>query len=151
MKGVHHITVTSKGLTYNIVLERKITIIKGKSATGKTTLVGMISDWLTSTRHSGTGVSVKFDANKIYDIDGRMSIDDTLYGKTNCIFMADEGKIDLDDYHTCDLINCSDNYFLFVSRLGCIAGLTYAIGSILELKTEKHGNVFYTSAVKPRV
>lgn len=149
MKGVHHIIVTSKGLTYNIVLERKITIIKGKSATGKTTLVEMISSW--RRKGSNLKVSVKHDAKKLIVLDGTPELEDLLLKEHGCIFIADEGDVDLGDKGFCDLVDHSDNYFILISRLGCIAGLTYAISSIVELKTEKHGNVYYTSAVKPRV
>ena len=44
MKGKHKIEVRSKRIVFTIELERNITILRGDSATGKTTLVEMLSD-----------------------------------------------------------------------------------------------------------
>ena len=41
MKGKHKIEVRSKRIVFTIELERNITILRGDSATGKTTLVPM--------------------------------------------------------------------------------------------------------------
>lgn len=43
MKGKHKIEVRSKRIVFTIELERNITILRGDSATGKTTLVEMLS------------------------------------------------------------------------------------------------------------
>ena len=42
MKGKHKIVVSTKRLKYEFELHRNLTIIRGDSATGKTTLVDMI-------------------------------------------------------------------------------------------------------------
>lgn len=42
MKGSHHIIVQNRWLHYEFDIRRNITIIRGDSATGKTTLIGMI-------------------------------------------------------------------------------------------------------------
>ena len=42
MKGKHLVTVQNRKLYYRFEIERNINIIKGDSATGKTTLVEMI-------------------------------------------------------------------------------------------------------------
>ena len=44
MKGTYRIRITSKRLQYDFELRRKYTIIKGDSATGKTTLYSLILD-----------------------------------------------------------------------------------------------------------
>ena len=44
MKGKHKIVVSTKRLKYEFELHRNLTIIRGDSATGKTTLVDMIRD-----------------------------------------------------------------------------------------------------------
>ena len=42
MRGKHRVIVSTKRLKYDFELRRNLTIIRGDSATGKTTLVDMI-------------------------------------------------------------------------------------------------------------
>ena len=42
MKGSYHIRVENKRLRYDLDIRRNITIIRGDSATGKTTLIEML-------------------------------------------------------------------------------------------------------------
>ena len=42
MKGKHRVVVSTKRLKYDFELRRNLTIIRGDSATGKTTLIDMI-------------------------------------------------------------------------------------------------------------
>ena len=44
MKGKYRIIVENKKIRYDFEVKRNITIIKGDSATGKTTLADMISE-----------------------------------------------------------------------------------------------------------
>ena len=44
MKGKHHIIIESARLKYEFDIKRNITIIQGDSATGKSTLIDLISD-----------------------------------------------------------------------------------------------------------
>ena len=46
MKGNVKIVVSTKRLRYELNVRRNITIIQGDSATGKTTLVQIVSDYL---------------------------------------------------------------------------------------------------------
>lgn len=56
MKGKYRIIVTAKRLRYDFEIRRNITIIRGDSATGKTTLVDMIQEYVNNP--SGTPVEV---------------------------------------------------------------------------------------------
>ena len=56
MKGKHKVIVSTKRLKYEFELRRNLTIIQGDSATGKTTLVDMIRDFVNNP--SGTPVEV---------------------------------------------------------------------------------------------
>ena len=53
MKGTHSITVGNNVLRYKFEIRRNITIIKGDSATGKTTLVDMIREYYDNGEQSG--------------------------------------------------------------------------------------------------
>ena len=54
MKGKHRVVVSTKRLKYDFELRRNLTIIRGDSATGKTTLIDMIQDYVNNL--SGTPV-----------------------------------------------------------------------------------------------
>lgn len=45
MKGIQHIEVSNRKVKFKLDLIRNITIIRGESGTGKTTLYNMISDY----------------------------------------------------------------------------------------------------------
>ena len=57
MKGKHRIIVSTKRLKYDFEIRRNLTVIRGDSATGKTTLVDMIREYVNNP--SGTPVGQK--------------------------------------------------------------------------------------------
>ena len=59
MRGRHSLIVQSAHLKYEMEFSRNITIIQGDSATGKTTLVEMIEEYLLN--GSDTGITLSCD------------------------------------------------------------------------------------------
>ena len=59
MKGTYKIKISNSKVTFNLELERNITIICGKSATGKTTLIGLIRDYEQLGKASGVTIQCK--------------------------------------------------------------------------------------------
>lgn len=59
MKGKHRIIVSTKRLKYDFEIRRNLTVIRGDSATGKTTLVDMIREYVNNP--SGTPVELTCD------------------------------------------------------------------------------------------
>ena len=64
MKGKYHFKVRSKRALFDFTIRRNITILKGDSATGKTTLLHMLYEYLRVGRESGFTVSS--DASYLY-------------------------------------------------------------------------------------
>lgn len=56
MKGNIRVVVSTKKLRYELNLRRNITVIQGNSASGKTTLIQIISDYLSGRTGPGTEV-----------------------------------------------------------------------------------------------
>ena len=56
MKGSINILISTKRLRYELELRRNITIIQGDSASGKTTMIQIISDYLAGKAGPGTKV-----------------------------------------------------------------------------------------------
>ena len=57
MKGKHKVVIKNNRLHYEFEIKRNITIIKGDSATGKTTLLRILYEYLRIGRQSGYAVS----------------------------------------------------------------------------------------------
>lgn len=141
MRGKRFIRLEVERVEYNFELERKITIIKGNSATGKTTFVEAVSAWIENGRKSG----VKLVSDSSVFVLNKTNWRDCL-SKKGCILIADEG-FDIILYKDfSSLVNESDNYFLFVSRSGRLKYLTYSINSILELNSSRVGTKVVTTA-----
>ena len=56
MKGKHSIVVRNRRVQFALELERNITVIRGVSATGKTTMLGMLRDYEELGTQSGVTV-----------------------------------------------------------------------------------------------
>lgn len=56
MKGKHSIVVRNRRVQFALELERNITVIRGDSATGKTTMLGMLRDYEELGAQSGVAV-----------------------------------------------------------------------------------------------
>ena len=56
MKGKHSIVVRNRRVQFALELERNITVIRGDSATGKTTMLGMLRDYEELGAQSGVTV-----------------------------------------------------------------------------------------------
>ena len=46
MKGKHRIIISTKRIKYDFEIRRNLTVIRGDTSTGKTTLVDMIRDYV---------------------------------------------------------------------------------------------------------
>ena len=88
MRGKHRVVVSTKRLKYEFELRRNLTIIRGDSATGKTTLVDMVRDFVNHS--SGTPVDLVCDKH-CYVLEGALW-KEQLSGISDGIVFIDEGK-----------------------------------------------------------
>ena len=77
MKGKHKIEVRSGRVVFTIELERNITILRGDSATGKTTLVEMLQAYETYGRQSGVTVSCDKTCRVLSGVNWEMQLNAT--------------------------------------------------------------------------
>lgn len=145
MKGRYHLIIGNKRLTYDLYLERSITIIKGMSATGKSTLVSLFEQVFQKKR-TGLHCNLK---DKLMLLEGSTDWLSLLANEKNKIFIADE---DIEYVQTKDfarVVQASDNYFIFITRSGRMKWLTYSVDCIYELGTDKcSDNSFITRLYK---
>ncbi len=143
MVGKHHLEIENKKVKYIIDIERKITVIKGNSGTGKTTLIRMIQGYIAQGNKSG--ISVKNDTNiplMVFDATTRWELELT-EKKGNLIF-ADEAVDYIYSKGFQQEFAKTDNYLVVISRSGRFNHLPYAIQSIYELRTDMNEKIKLT-------
>ena len=146
MVGAYRIIVSNKYLKYEFVIKRNITVIKGNSATGKTTLIEMLREY---SEEEDSGITVQCDKKCV-----------VLYGKdwekrlneiTDSIVFIDESGRFTKSTDFASAIQNTNNYYVIVSREK-LSALPYSIqeiygirenGKYMGLKTQYTLNEFY--------
>lgn len=144
MKGKYTIVIYNNVLRYEITINRSITILKGKSATGKSTLYNLFLQL--KKRGSKSGIHCNM-TDKIDILDFSNDWDYLQYKLKECrskIFILDGGSTFIGTPEFASLIQQSDNYFIFITRSSRLNYLTYSMDSIYELRSEKRGNITVT-------
>lgn len=137
MKGKHTLRVQSAHLRYDMTFTRNLTVIQGDSATGKTTLVDMIQEYLLN--GSDTGISL------VCDCPCRVLAGNTwkeqLSGITGSIVFIDEGNRFVASEEFAEAVSGSDNYFVIVTR-EALDNLPYSVTEIYGIKSSgKYGSL----------
>ena len=135
MKGTHSITVKNNVLQYKFEIRRNITIIRGDSATGKTTLVDMIREYYENGEQSG--VTLQCDKQCVV-LEGRQW-KVLLENIQDSIVFIDEGNAFVASREFAEEVKRSDNYFVIVTRES-FATLPYSVEEIYGIKSSgKYG------------
>ncbi len=130
MKGIHHITVSNSTVKYEFDIKRNITIIKGDSATGKTTLVELISEHYESGPESGVTLSCDKQCRVLAGRDWN-AILPTI---NDSIIFIDEDNDFLPSVEFAKAARESDNYYVIVTREG-LPNLPYSVDEIYGIRT----------------
>lgn len=112
MHGTYHIKVSSRYIKYEFDIRRNITIIKGDSATGKTTLIDMIGAYENLGINSGVSLSYQTDCRVI---EGNRWKEQLSFCR-NCIVFVDEGNEFIKTQEFAENVKGSSNYFVLVTR-----------------------------------
>lgn len=137
MRGKHRIVVSTKRLKYDFELRRNLTIVQGNSATGKTTLVDMIRDFINNP--SGTPVELNCD-KKCYVLEGSLW-KQQLAGISDGIVFIDEGNEFIKSTDFAQEIQQTDNYYVIITR-EALPALPYSVEEIYGIRTSgKYGTL----------
>lgn len=137
MKGKHRVVVSTKHLKYDFELRRNLTIVRGDSATGKTTLVDMVREYVNNP--SGTPVELVCD-KKCYVLEGALW-KGQLNEVSDSIIFIDEGNEFIKTVEFAETIQKTDNYYVIVSRES-LSTLPYSIEEIYGIRTSgKYGTL----------
>lgn len=137
MKGIHKVIVGTKYLKYEFELRRNLTIIRGDSATGKTTLVDMIRTHM----NDGESGPVTLNCDKsCYVVEGNLwkgQLDNIQDG----IVFIDEGNEFVRTKDFARAIQQTDNYYVIVTREG-LPALPYSVEEVYGIRTSgKYGTL----------
>lgn len=129
MKGKYHITVANEMVKYDFDVRRNITIIKGDSATGKTTLVEMIREYYEDGENSGVRLNCDKECRPLAGRDWKI----LLQAAKDCIIFIDENNEFLPTQDFAEAVQNSDNYYVIVTREG-LPNLPYSVDEIYGIR-----------------
>ena len=137
MKGIHKVVVGTKYLKYEFELRRNLTIIRGDSATGKTTLVDMIRTHM----NDGESGPVTLNCDKgCYVVEGNLW-KGQLNNIQDSIVFIDEGNEFVKTKDFARAIQQTDNYYVIVIREG-LPALPYSVEEVYGIRTSgKYGTL----------
>ena len=158
MKGSFEVRVSRKrGTSFKFTIKRNITVVRGNSGTGKTTLYEMIADRMRYGDQSGVTVQCERPCVALTDSDWRAQ----LAGFTDSIVFIDEGLRELGWNDFAAMVKGSSNYFVLFTREP-LASLPYSVNEIYRVKTsgkyhslvplyaERDGHRYSTSRALPK-
>lgn len=135
MIGKYDIEVVTRKVDYQLTVERNITILRGNSATGKSTLYRAIKQFENDGRASG--IKLTCDRPCVI-LEGKNWENDLKEIKQSIVFV-DEGAKFINTEEFATAIKKSDNYYVLITRQD-LGNLSYSIHEIYELDTNRIGN-----------
>ena len=133
MKGAYKVNIKNNRNSYTFELRRNITILRGESGRGKTTLFDMISDYNRFGKNSGVSVSCDKDIIALAGNDWEEVIDKN----PGTIIVIDEDSQFIRSEEFAKVVRGSDNYFLLITR-NYLAQLPISVDEIYELSGAKN-------------
>ena len=128
MKGIQHVEVSNRDAKYKFDLHRNITIVRGNSGTGKTTLFDMITDYTRLKKSSGVNISCEKECVSLIDTDWQHQLQNI----SDSIVFIDEGSEYLRSKKFAETIKNTDNYYVIFNRES-LHELPYSVEEIYEI------------------
>ncbi len=129
MKGSYEVTVRNNRLQYKFAVQRNITILRGNSATGKTTLIEMIREYEENGENSGIILNCK----KHCTVLSGMSWANQLAAIQDSIVFIDEGNAFISSREFADAIRNTDNYYIIATRAN-LPSLPYSVDEVYGIE-----------------
>lgn len=129
MRGRYRIIISNSNVKYDFTIKRNITILKGDSATGKTTLVEMVSEFYESGTDSGIDLKCDRPCRTVGGRDWHM----ILASLHETIVFIDEDNAFLPTNEFAEAVRDSDNYYILVTREG-LPNLPYSVEEIYGIR-----------------
>lgn len=130
METKHDILIQNKrDVQFKFTIQRKITVIRGDSATGKTTLFQMVSD-ANSSRGSGVSISCDVPVKALYETGYKYELEN----ESGNVYIVDEDFGPLKSKEFASAVLKSQNCFILITRES-LSGIPYSYKEIYHIKT----------------
>lgn len=129
MKGRHHIIVENKRMRYEFDIRRNITIIRGDSATGKTTLISMLENYQSDGESSGVSVISDCPLHTLNSVEWKYRIEQA----KGAIFFIDECNHFTVTQEFAEVVKKADAYFVLIQREN-LPNLPYSVEEIYGIR-----------------
>ena len=129
MKGSHAIRVGNARVQYKFTLNRNLTIVRGDSATGKTTLVDMIAEY----EREGAASGVSLVSPKRCTVLESRNWQRDLETISDSFVFIDEGNDFIRSKDFAHAAKNSDNYYVLATR-ETLPNLPYSVDEIYEIR-----------------
>ena len=133
MHGEYKVRVKNSRNSYSFLLRRNITVLRGDSGRGKTTLFEMILEHNRFGKESGVTISCD---RQLVAISGDKWEDD-ISNSPGKIIVIDEDSHFISSKDFARVVRGSDNYFLLITR-NYLSGLPISVDEIYELTGAKN-------------
>jgi hypothetical protein len=130
MKGKYHIIVQNNRLRYELTIRRNITIIRGDSATGKTTLIRLLEQAASLGDGSGVEVICEKTCRTLSGNDWNLILPNL---HEQIIFLDEENQF-IKSQEFASAVKKSDNYFVIITREN-LPNLPYSVEEIYGIHT----------------
>lgn len=129
MKGSYEVIVRNRRLQFKFKIQRNITVLRGDSATGKTTVIDMIATYHRLGRDSGVEVLCEKECVVITGERWR----ENLQSIHDSIVFIDEGDKFVTELAFAEAIKNTDNYYVIATR-SSLFNLPYSVKEIYGIR-----------------
>ena len=137
MVGKYSIDIYDNRVAYHLEVKRNITIIQGNSATGKTELVRMISDYNRGGISSGITLICEKECIALNVLDWKSY----LLSAHDKIFFIDENSAFVKTKEFAEIVMTSDNYFVLIYR-DSLPQLSYSVEEIYGMRENRESQKY---------
>ena len=138
MRGVHDVVVRNNKVQIKLTVSRNLTILQGKSATGKTTLLELIAAYDELGANSGVVINCDVPCKILA---GRNWLRDLSFIENSIVFI-DEDSSFMKSHEFAHAARCSSNYYVLVARES-LPQLLYSVDEIYGLKNTNRSTTKY--------
>ena len=130
MKGKYHVIIQNNRIKFEFDIKRNITIIRGDSATGKTTLINLVETYERLGDESGISISCQKQCKTLNNSNWENVIEQS----HNCIIFIDEETKVITTTEFAGKIKESDNYYVIITREN-LPNLPYSVEEVYGIHT----------------
>ncbi len=130
MKGKYHIIIQNARIKFEFDVKRNITIIRGDSATGKTTLINLVETYERLGEESGISVSCDRKCRTL----NNSNWESVIKQSDECIIFIDEESRVIKTVEFAEAIRESDNFYVIITREN-LPNLPYSVEEVYGIHT----------------